>query len=71
MCRAELILVFQVEADQVVEDQAAQVAASLGKFHDARDETTRGTIPIFNLRRRQERDQYFKMVGLTSLGDVR
>ena len=45
MCRAELSLVFQVEADQVVEDQAAQVAASLGKFHDARDETTRGTIP--------------------------
>ena len=48
-------------SEQVSSERAEQAAAAASLL-DTKDETVRGTIPLFNLKRRDQRQDYLKRV---------
>ena len=49
-------------ADQVDGERAEAVAAAAAAILDTKDETVRGPIPLFNLKRQDQRQFYLKRV---------
>ena len=50
------------EMEGVKRAQAEATAAATGRVYDARDETVRGTVPLFNLKTRAHRAAFMKKI---------